>query len=345
MLIEALHKSKLGKSVLIIESKSIIGGSWHCFDKKYFSTKIEVGCHIWQKNESVNHFLKKAFSINVEPRNPQPKTIFFGTKLPYYFINLAYIFKRIKRNSNLNLDHLRLYKSLTFDFFNEMFNREKYYYPVGGSSELITKILDKVKDSSVEILTQTEVAEINLSTLSLKTSHQKEIHFKGIIGTNKLDLDNIILTNKKKHPVIKRPSASHNLYFLMKTKYKANLTYIEIHGDNILDRIADMTFDNQNLLDKGLRLICTDIHDDAFKKHDRKKLESLIQSKLHKWKVLTSETEIISSFLNTYPFNAQSNEVTSNYNSAMNPQALFLKSNNLIPSLADNIERWENLIN
>ncbi len=57
-------------------------------------------------------------------------------------------------------------------------------------------------------------------------------------------------------------------------------------------------------------------------------------------KILKSDMKIIDSYLNSFKFNAQSNEVTEKYNKKMNPEFEFLKSNNLIPSLAINIEKW-----
>ena len=91
LLIEALYNSKLGKSVIVIEGKKVIGGSWHCFDKKEIAKNLEIGCHVWQKNKEVSKFLKEYFAIEVEPRFPQPKSIFYGVKLPYYYINLLLV--------------------------------------------------------------------------------------------------------------------------------------------------------------------------------------------------------------------------------------------------------------
>ena len=87
MLIEALYNSKLGKSVIVIEGKEIIGGSWHCFDQNEIANNLEIGCHVWQKNTEVTKFLKDYFAIDIEPRFPQPKSIIlYSSKLSSEFI-------------------------------------------------------------------------------------------------------------------------------------------------------------------------------------------------------------------------------------------------------------------
>ena len=341
MLIEALYNSKLGKSVIVIEGKEIIGGSWHCFDQNEIANNLEIGCHVWQKNTEVTKFLKDYFAIDIEPRFPQPKSIFYGIKLPYYFIYLFLIFRKINFKSLFKLNHLALYKSLAFDFFKELFNRSKYYYPENGSSELISKILKKINDSSISLISGNQALSIDLNSMTLSLKDENVINFNEIIATNKLDIDQIILPNNDVFKIKKRESVIHNLYLVIENSPKTTLSYAETFGDSVIYRLSDMTYPDSTLSENGLRLLCADIFPATFHKYSQEEIKTLVITRLIKWKIINDNSVVVNHYLNSYKYNGQGNETIPLFNSKMNPKIVFLKSNNLIPSLADNIERWK----
>jgi len=341
MLIEALYNCKLGKSVIVIEGKDIIGGSWHCFDKKDIANSLEIGCHIWQKNTEVTKFLEDYFDIVIEPRSPQPKAIFYGIKLPYYFINLLLIFRKINFESLFKLNHLALYKSLTFDFFKGLFSRSKYYYPKNGSNELISKILKKVTESSITIITGQQAFSINLRSMTLSLKGEKVINFREIIATNKLDIDQIILPNNEAFKLTKREAVIYNLYLVVEKNPKAKLSYAETFGDPIIYRLADITYPDSTLSESGLRLLCADILPATIYKYSNDEIKKLVIERLIKWKIIDPNSVVIKYYFNHYQYNGSGNEIISLLNSTMEKKIIFLKSNNLIPSLADNLERWK----
>tara|TARA_B100001287_G_scaffold72444_1_gene60072 strand:+ start:4586 stop:5668 length:1083 start_codon:yes stop_codon:yes gene_type:complete len=343
MLIEALYNSKLKKSVLVIESKNFVGGSWHCFNKTNFANDIEIGCHIWQKNYKVISFLKETFDLNLTPRNPQPKVIFNNLKLPYSFINLLLIFRKISFISLFKFNNIRLYKSLFFDFLEQWFNSSKYYYPEGGSNEFVLKIISKIKKSSVKLITGKSVVTINLNDKTIICDDKSKIKFNEIISTNKLEINEIILTNNEVFKLNKRIAIIHNLYLLVENNLKNNLSYAETFGEKIVYRLSDMTYNYNSLISKNLKLFCIDIFPSAYEEFSENELIEMIIKKLKKWNYIDDSPKIISHFFNSYSYNGQSNEIISLFNKKMSSDILFLKSNNLIPSLADNIERWNKI--
>lgn len=343
MLIEALYNSKLKKSVLVIESKNFVGGSWHCFNKTNFANDIEIGCHIWQKNYKVISFLKETFDLNLIPSHPQPKVVFNNFKLPYSFISLLLIFRKSNFISVFRLNSLRLYKSLFFDFLEQWFNPSKYYYPEGGSNEFVFKIISKIKKSSVKLITGKSVVTINLNDKSIICDDKSKIKFNEIIATNKLDINEIILTNNEVLKPLKRIAVIQNLYLLVENNPKNNLSYAETFGDKIVYRLSDMTYNYNSLISQNLKLFCIDIFPSAHKKYSENELREMIIKKLKKWNYIDKRSKIISHFINSYSYNGHSNEMISLLKNKMSKDILFLKSNNLIPSLADNIERWKKI--
>lgn len=342
MLIEALYQSELKKSVLIIESKDFIGGSWHCFNKKYFADNIEIGCHIWQKNDRVISFLKETFDIKIITRTPQPKAIFFNIKLPYPFINLLLIFRKINFRSLYKLNHLRLYKSLFFDFLKQGFSTSKYYYPKGGSKEFTSKIFARINESSVLLIKGTTITSINLSSNTVQCDNDRVYKFNEIIATNKLDVDQITLPNMEVLKLQKRVSIIYNLYLIVDKKI--NLSYAETYGDNVVYRLADMTYKEPMLINKSLSLLCVDIFPTTYHKFSKNKLKELVVIRLIKWNIIDEKINIVNHFFNSYTYNGQSNEIISVFNKKTNSKINFLKSNNLIPSLSENLIRWEKLM-
>ena len=343
MLIEALYNSQLKKSVLIIESKNFVGGSWHCFNKTNFADDIEIGCHIWQKNYKVISFLKETFDLNLIPSKPQPKVIFNNLKLPYSFINLLLIFRKFSFISVFKLNNLRLYKSLFFDFLEQWFNSSKYYYPEGGSNEFVSKIISKVKKSSVKLITGKSVVTINLRNKIIICDDKSIIKFDEIIGTNKLEINEIILSNNEVFKLNKRVAIIHNLYLLVENNQENNLSYAETFGEKIVYRLSDMTYNCNTLISQNLKLFCIDIFPSAYEKFSENELKEIIIKKLNKWNYIDESSKIKSHFFNSYSYNGQSNEIISLFKDKISGDILFLKSNNLIPSFFDNLNRWKSI--
>ena len=72
------------------------------------------------------------------------------------------------------------------------FNSSKYFYPEGGSNEFVSKIISKVKKSSVKLITGKSVVTINLRDKTIICDDKSIIKFDEIIGTNKLEINKII---------------------------------------------------------------------------------------------------------------------------------------------------------
>ncbi|NQY68703.1 MAG: NAD(P)-binding protein [Flavobacteriales bacterium] len=341
MLIESLYQAKLGKSVLVIEKQERIGGAWQSFEKINFSNHIEIGSHIWQKDKSVNEFLINSLGINVVEMSPQPVTIGFGFTFPYYAISIFYSLRHLRFNSLFDFENVKLHRSLWFDFFKQFLNPSKYYYHEGGSGELIQKLAEKATNCNVRFELNTSVDQIDLSSNTLLTLYGSEIKFETLIGTNKLDINNVTLSNGLKTPISLKPRTSYSLYLVVKCEHPSLLSYAETYKDKVIYRVSDITYTDSRLRAEKKRLYCIDLTYDGFNKHQEPELVDIALRTLIQWEVLPKGTLAKNHFIRTYNYNGQSNEVVNDLSIKTNPNLVFLESNNLIPSLAKQIDRWK----
>lgn len=344
MLIEAICQKKSGKSVLIIEKKNIIGGSWHTFDINDFCDDIEIGCHVWQKNKKVINFLNRYFDMDCQPLVPQPKVIFKKIFFSYSFIYLFMIYREIQIR-NFNKNNFSLIISLLGSFLKQFFNKAKYYYPAGGSKVLIEKLEERVNNSNILLLKNNLVEIINCNNKTIVCSNNKNITFDEINITNKTEIENFIENDNTFYNTKVKISVIHNLFILIHEKdYLNPISYCETHGNNFIYRISDMTYENEMLKNKALILLSVDIFRSAYENFKNEELKRIIIIQLKNLKILDSETQILKYFFNTYSYNGNGNETAQELRASSLDSVNIFESNNFIPSLNNHIERWKFLL-
>lgn len=337
MLIEAYFLAKQGLNVLIVEKNKNIGGSWQTFSYKNLSNQLEIGCHVWYRDKRCFNFLNDIFDLDIKPQNFQPKVYRNGIYLPYYFINFFVLLNSILFISSIK--KLRLFKSTLSCFLQDLFNTQKFQYPISGSHGFLQKILLKVRKEQVDIIFDKEILNIDISKKHVLLSDDVKLGFKKqIVLSVKSQIKSIVDSKMATHNFNPEISRVCNLYLILKNKKEQKISYVGVWGDDIIYRISDITYNDIRLTQTNQRLLCVQVLESHYKSK-----EKIIVDKLIKMKIIDSFDNVNTYFWKNHYYNNNSNDLTINLNNKFSPHLRYLSSHNLIKSFNENYYRWKKI--
>ena len=274
IMVKALQESSLGNSVMIIEKDHIIGGSWQTINDNEIGM-IESGCHVMYRSSEMNKFFKNEIGINFHDFNPQP--IVAKGKATYNYKFISYL-------NHLELPFFKILKGIP-RFIFEILNINKFKYPLGGSNEMISKLILKLKSQNIKILNG-EVVGLNirngvvfLDNLNLKT--------KKLILTPNSKLQYIINYEKRYDISALEKRKVENLYIKFEF-FEKIISYVGIKDKDIF-RISDMTYNYH----KNCRIYCVQLRADFVKDNSEFFLFNYVIDYLKLMKFITTNSVII----------------------------------------------------
>lgn len=337
MLIEAYFLAKQGHNVLIVEKNKNIGGSWQTFSYKNLSNQLEIGCHVWYRNKRCFNFLNNIFDLDIKPQNFQPKVYRNGIYLPYYFINLYVLLDSILFISSIK--KLRLFKSTLSCFLEDLFNTQKFQYPISGSHGFLQKILLKTQKEQVDIIFNKEILKIDIFKKQVVFSDDMNLEFKKqVVLTVKSQVKSIVDSKMVTHNFNPEISRVCNLYLILKNKKKQKISYVGVWGDDVIYRVSDITYNDIRLAQKNQRLLCVQVLENHYKSNEKTIIDKLI-----KMKIIDCADNIKTCFWKNHVFNNNSNDLKTNLNNKFSPHLRYLSSHNLIKSFNENYNRWKKI--
>lgn len=341
MLIEAFYLSKLGKTSLIIEKNKVIGGSWQIFSQESVSDQVEVGCHIWYRDKKCFNFLNEVFDLDIAKQEFQPKVYRKNKYWPYYMINLFVLLKSIPK---LNSFHeIRSFKNTLTLFCKDFLKIGKFHYPLSGSFGFIQGILNKLKEQDVDILSNSEISEIDLFNKKVILKDGKSIIFvEQVVGTNKSEFKSILDINGASHSYTIKLDAVCNFYLVFSGYDKQTISYVGVWDDEAIYRVSDVTYLDEKMMDQNKRILCVQTFEEFYTNSTSKK-EILIIQKLIKMGVIDNENNVDYYFWKPFYYNNHPNDSNARFNKQFKPYIRLMNSHNLILSFSQNYDRWKEI--
>lgn len=340
MLIEAYFLSKIGNSILIIEKNKRPGGSWQTFSYKEFSNQLEVGCHVWYRDNKCLELLNNVFNLDIKAQKFQPKVYWKGFYFPYYLINFFVLTELIF--SINSWQKLRSFKSIFICFVQDLFSKEKFQYPLSGSHGFVQNILEKIKQEGVEIIFNKEIIKIDIPNKNIILSDESKINYKNqVVMSIKSQINSIVDSNLNIHYYDFKISSVYNFYLIINKIENHTISYVGVWNDDVIYRVSDVSYNDVKLVKANNRILCVQVLESFYYSKCENK-ELIIIDKLIKMKIIKSHNEVNFYFWKKFDFNNQSNDLTKKMNDQFSPQLRYLNSHNLIKSFSENYLRWQN---
>jgi hypothetical protein len=243
MMLEAIHLANIGKKVTIIEKNPELGGAWKTFSHKQYNN-IELGCHIWEYNQSSYNFIEKKIGVELEKLVPEPLFIKNNIKLHYNRKEVPVILLRsLKHLKELNF--YTLFSEGVYFLRNKLFFRKvDYYYAKNGCNELTSKLIDKIKTSKDIKIEQLDVKKIISNDESVELiSEKKSIHCDKLLLPSNFEADITIKNEPLKLKVGFDKEIYHCFIICNKSEILSDFSYLRFIKHPIFHRASNASFE------------------------------------------------------------------------------------------------------
>ena len=202
--LDAINSQLSGKSVLVIEESSSIGGAWKSIAPFDFNL-IENAVHYLMYNPQGYLFLEDILDIPLSPPGFEKylsiklfnKKFLGSARNP--LIRILYNLSSVKCNSTIFLSYFQAFASALFDS-----NIAKSRYPFGGSASIVQRVTELASQCSLPILYNKQVVSVQCfdSSVCVKIFGDPEDYScSSLVVSHGFKPPKLILFGEKVYPV------------------------------------------------------------------------------------------------------------------------------------------------
>ena len=324
---EALYQAKIGNKVIVYDKQNRIGGAWA--NVVYNNYNTELGCHIWDVDKETYLFLEKFLNQKLEPLKPSPTILYKNKSFPYDWKNNIIILQALKNDFKGYFSNKKLIKPV-------LINR-KYKYPEKGGRVLVKKLLEQCQLSGVGFKLSTAIEGLKYSSnkWELGVSGKSE-SFDEVIITSLSSIKKIVCESKAIEPNYQQSTFTHFHFVVENNDDAKKISYIRVMGHPFIHRISDISAYS---VTNDKKIYAVGIFRDKIQGDTEEQAQDKTINYLKSLRVLSANVKVVDVFSNDYPIDMFSKHQIDEINNL--PNINLLRSTNLIYSIADNIERWE----
>lgn len=306
-LLEALYKSQKGEKTCVIDSAERLGGAWKTLEMDESGIgHVEIGCHIFEKDKKVFRFLEDKLKLQLILLDPQPKITYGKKWMRYNLKNFFFVFRDVKLyfKYKYGFSHFRMNLYL---FFKELAQlRLKYYSFKHSSNDLAIRLVELVKNSSIETKLNSIIKSVRVNTMDksieLITNSNEKILTKNLTLAYTTHIDEFWIDGENKSSLFqKQKSEFVHLHLLVKDENLKKFSYLRVFKSNMIHRISDMS--NQVDLNLNEHIICIGIYTSAFGSKTKEEIFEEVGQLLQKMEILSTTGKILKTRWNSYASN------------------------------------------
>lgn len=358
VVLEATHLALNGKSVLLVEKESSIGGAWKTFDLGPI-TKIDYGCHIINPIENAYEFIANALKVELEVMNPKPASILQvfnnicakdSNKIQIYRIYkkilnvLKFIFKKDIRQAYI--ESRRFYSLFIGLIKNVSRKKVEYLYPKGGAQEMIRKIEEKAVKAGVNIIYNTKIESINIEDNTCVIYGKKiNISARRLIISSGSSVDTIIVENELCEKKDMPRFFPHIFLHIKDNGLSTNeFSYIYVHEHEFIERISNITkhVEDESNSEKTIKIMVTLTESTSIEDFDEKKVYEVLKF-FEKYNLISKENVLLNYKTYDYVVNYMNDESLKYYENISGGVIKYIYSTNIAAAINQYRDKWSNL--
>ena len=287
-------------------------------------------------------FLKDFYALKLIALSPPPK-ILKNIWFPYdWKMNILTLKKIFQLLLKFNFSALTvIFKSPAYRF--TLFPK-RYLYPQNGAKDIKNALTHIIKEYHLNILLNHRIKSVRFNkTIQLELTNGSVITTNELVTTSLSNLPLLYFSDEKVKLNTKKRDYIH-MHLLIKDENMRRFSYDRIMGDALIHRISDMTFQVENEINKGYRLIAVGIFDTAYYENQKNDLETIIVKKLKGLKYLSSNAKCTASGINIYPSYYNDHEQLKACVEKSKGKLRLIHSTNFIYGFSNQLKRWQTLL-
>jgi hypothetical protein len=351
-LLEALHQANSGKNVLILEAADKVGGAWG--DCCVFGLpRAEIAPHVLLFNRDTFNYFEQDLGVRMSRMTPPPRYVMqtplgpisipyaLSPFVAYFSVPLHYV-RNPQFRANFSLvreEYFGRLGSAAKQIFQWAFSRKKPFieYPVGGTVELIDRIMEKLRERNVEIRLSSRVETIERTEdNSIRVSWNGQESVVSSVSMTRHQRVSRLIANRREVDVEYLPFTYTSIHFLISSTSASESTFILAKRDPIVNLVSDLTSYTPQL-PAGKRLIVVRLHGAMDKDETEAKR---IFAHLHKGGYIPTDASMDDFAFNIYQQGRMTPESLENIAKAFGEKLRVFRSTNFSNSIGDEIARW-----
>lgn len=351
-LLEALHQAATGKRVLVLEAADKTGGAWsEC--SVFGLPRAEIAPHVLLFNRDTFDFFSRELGVTMKRMTPPPRYIIqsrFGPiTIPYalspfiaYFSVPLHYVRNPQFRTNFALireEYFGRLGSAAKQLLQWGFSRKKPHieYPVGGTVELMDRIMELLRQRGVEIRMNARVAAIErLADDAVKVSWTGgESVVKSLSMTRHQSISRLV-ANGHSVEVEYLPYTYTSVHFLVSTENPLKAAFILAKRDPVVNLVSDLTAYTKGV-PEGKRLVVVRLHR-AGEKDSKAAMEIFAQ--LKKGGYIPADSTMDEFAFSAYDQGRMTPKSLENISAAFGDTLRVFRSTNFSNSIGEEVARW-----
>lgn len=338
MMLEAIHLANIGKKVTIIEKNPELRGAWKTFSHKQYNN-IELGCHIWEYNQSSYKFIERNVGVKLEKLKPDPLFIKNSIKLHYNRKEVPVILLRSLQHVK-ELNFYTLFNEGIYFLRNKLFFRKvDYYYAKNGCNDLIKKLANKINQSNNILVKNTLARKIvqQDNNITIETNSET-LRFDEIRIPTNFELDIYINNEKLNIDVAYNKEIYHCFIICNKSDLLSEFSYLRFIKHRIFHRVSNASFEDFEIQFPEKALIIVGVLAKVVKKEN---INQLILDELKKHKLYDGIPEEM--FWKEYKSKEYENRELRKVQKKSNGKISYIDTSCLSNGIFKQLKRWGDL--
>lgn len=273
----------------MVEATDQLGGAWGTIQMNG-DVPVEFGCHIWDHDQRALNFLRDYLNIQISSMKPAPRLMKGNWNLPYSWKNAVFVGKKLLQPS-------RKYAR----WANLRVINNTFYYPVGGCTDLMSDLLQKLEESTVEVKRNCKVEAIAVEEKVLLRTSEGELNAGQVCLTSVSEISEVQLHDESMD-IDATVSAYWHVHMWVRKNTAKPLTYIRVVGDPWLHRVSNLTSQLTALTGEtpGYELMLVGLHHPGQDGMDRQAATELLFEQLKSKKFISRDAVLDDFHWNSY---------------------------------------------
>lgn len=264
VLLEALYRERLGKRVAIFEKRDRLGGAWYTMPMWEF-TATQPGCHYIERLSTGYEFLLSYLGIELAEQRFKAVWYNSGPK-PTLARPAKWLVHHALSGRMLSDDVWGMIKSIGRKdpgkfgrAFKRMLTSPAYRYPAGGTHAMIDALEKRIDASSITLFKNTRVENVELEseTGGVRCSVDGRVYQAGELVVGRHVYPRLCINGVE--PGAFTLGYAINIVLRIKGGKATPFDYLELHRNDLINRVHDITDFTEPAVPDGELLVCCNL--------------------------------------------------------------------------------------
>lgn len=355
LLLEALHQARLGHRVVVVESAQLVGGAWR--EMPLFGLRrVEIAPHIVMYNRVTYDYFAQDLKLNVQKMSPSPRYVWNSALgrlwIPYALSPfIAYVSAPLHyiRNKQYRAN----FALIREEYFGRLGHATKLLllwifagrkpsieYPLRGTLDLVDRIEELLKQTSVKVRLNTRVLSVEKSGkagVQVRCSDGVTLNAKKVIMTRHQYIPRLAVDGEPVDSLYNFNSYT-SVHLLVKTAHPSRSAFVLAKRDPLINLFSDLT-SYMDDVPAGRRVLTLRLPHGQ-QANDRATAEKVV-SHLRTSTYLASDAELEDFHFSVYEQGRIRPEGLAAVEAAFGDSLMIFRSTNFSNSIGDRVPEWK----